>query len=156
MAGITLYLQPVQDLTLDTTVSRTQYQFMLESADAATSRPGCRSWSTALRSRPSSPTSPATWQDDGLAAYVEIDRDTAARFGISVGTVDNALYDAFGQRIVSTIFTQSNQYRVIMEADPAYLPLGRFAGVDLRAVGGAAARCRCRRSRRSTSGPRRC
>ena len=58
-------------------------------------------------------------EDNGLAAYVTIDRDSAARLGISVGTVDNALYDAFGQRIVSTIFTQSNQYRVIMEADPA-------------------------------------
>ena len=55
-------------------------------------------------------------EDDGLAAYVEIDRDSAARFGVSVGTVDNALYDAFGQRIVSTIFTQSNQYRVILES----------------------------------------
>ncbi len=59
-------------------------------------------------------------EDNGLAAYVTIDRDSAARLGISVGTVDNALYDAFGQRIVSTIFTQSNQYRVIMEADPGY------------------------------------
>ena len=54
----------------------------------------------------------------GLAAYILIDRDTAARFGITAGTIDNALYDAFGQRIVSTIFTQSNQYRVILEADP--------------------------------------
>ena len=57
-------------------------------------------------------------ENNGLAAYINIDRDTAARLGVSVGTVDNALYDAFGQRIVSTIFTQSNQYRVIIEADP--------------------------------------
>ena len=64
-------------------------------------------------------------EDNGLAAYVTIDRDSAARFGISVGTVDNALYDAFGQRIVSTIFTQSNQYRVIIEADPAIAGLDR-------------------------------
>ena len=74
-------------------------------------------------------------EDNGLAAYVTIDRDSAARLGISVGTVDNALYDAFGQRIVSTIFTQSNQYRVILEADPESYSVRRLAGLDLRALG---------------------
>jgi multidrug efflux pump len=119
LAGITLYMQPVQDLTLDNTVSRTQYQFTLESADAA----GLSSWTpkllAALRQQPELSDVVSNQEDDGLAVYVTIDRDSAARLGISVGTVDNALYDAFGQRIVSTIFTQSNQYRVIIEADPA-------------------------------------
>src|ERR1700735_3021134 len=116
---ITLYMQPVQDLTLDNTVSRTQYQFTLESADATALSTWTPRLVTALRQMPQLADVVSNQEDDGLAAYVTIDRDSAARLGISVGTVDNALYDAFGQRIVSTIFTQSNQYRVIMEADPA-------------------------------------
>jgi multidrug efflux pump len=76
-------------------------------------------------------------EDNGLAAYIDIDRDSAARLGISVGTVDNALYDAFGQRIVSTIFTQSNQYRVIMEADPKfYNSIASLASIFLPSAGG--------------------
>ncbi len=119
VAGITLYMQPVQDLTLDNTVSRTQYQFTMESAD----QPALSTWTPRLvdelRKNPDLADVVSNEEDNGLAAYINIDRDSAARLGISVGTVDNALYDAFGQRIVSTIFTQSNQYRVIMEADPA-------------------------------------
>jgi multidrug efflux pump len=119
VSGITLYMQPIQDLTLDNTVSRTQYQFTLESADAV----ALASWTpklvAALRERPELADVVSNQEDDGLAVYVTIDRDSAARLGVSVGTVDNALYDAFGQRIVSTIFTQSNQYRVILEADPS-------------------------------------
>jgi multidrug efflux pump len=119
VGNITLYMQPVQDLTLDNTVSRTQYQFTLESADATALSTWTPKLVTALRQKPQLADVVSNQEDDGLAAYVTIDRDSAARLGISVGTVDNALYDAFGQRIVSTIFTQSNQYRVIMEADPA-------------------------------------
>ena len=119
IAGITLYMQPVQDLTLDTTVSRTQYQFTLESADAAALSTWTPKLLAALRQQPELADVVSNQEDNGLAAFVTIDRDSAARLGISVGTVDNALYDAFGQRIVSTIFTQSNQYRVILEADPA-------------------------------------
>jgi multidrug efflux pump len=119
LAGITLYMQPVQDLTLDNTVSRTQYQFTLESADAATLSSWTPKLVAALRQQPELSDVVSNQEEDGLAVYVTIDRDSAARLGISVGTVDNALYDAFGQRIVSTIFTQSNQYRVIIEADPA-------------------------------------
>ncbi len=118
VAGITLYMQPVQDLTLDNTVSRTQYQFTLESADATALSLWTPRLLDVLRRRPELADVVSNQEDNGLAAYVTIDRDSAARLGISVGTVDNALYDAFGQRIVSTIFTQSNQYRVIMEADP--------------------------------------
>jgi multidrug efflux pump len=118
VAGVTVYMQPVQDLTLDSTVSRTQYQFTLESADALALSAYTPRLVSALRTRPELADVVSNQEDDGLAVFVNIDRDSAARLGISVGTVDNALYDAFGQRIVSTIFTQSNQYRVIMEADP--------------------------------------
>ncbi len=118
LAGITLYMQPVQDLTLDNTISRTQYQFTLESADAKALSTYTPQLVAALRARPELADVVSNQEDNGLAVFVNIDRDSAARLGISVGTVDNALYDAFGQRIVSTIFTQANQYRVIMEADP--------------------------------------
>src|SRR5690348_1350391 len=116
--GITLYMQPVQDLTLDNTVSRTQYQFTMESADAAVLSTWAPRLVTALRQRSELQEVTSNQEDNGLALSVVIDRDSAARLGVSVGTVDNALYDAFGQRIVSTIFTQANQYRVILEADP--------------------------------------
>ncbi|MGH8210506.1 MAG: efflux RND transporter permease subunit, partial [Steroidobacteraceae bacterium] len=123
--GVTLYMQSVQDLTLDNTVSRTQYQFTMESADATALSTWTPKLVAALRQQSELADVVSNQEDNGLAAYITIDRDSAARLGISVGTVDNALYDAFGQRIVSTIFTQSNQYRVILEADPA-----SYASVD--------------------------
>jgi multidrug efflux pump len=116
--GISLYMQPVQDLSIDATVSRTQYRFVLEDANPDE----LASWAPKLVDRlgqqPQFADVASDMQENGLAAYVTVDRDTAARFGITPATIDNALYDAFGQRIVSTIFTQSNQYRVILEADP--------------------------------------
>jgi multidrug efflux pump len=143
--GISLYLQPVQDLTIDATVSRTQYRFILESANPD----DLTTWTPRLVERmsqmPELADVASDQQDKGLAAYITIDRDTAARFGITPATVDNALYDAFGQRIISTIFTQSNQYRVILEADPAlqtslaaldaiYLPSSSAGQVPLTAI----------------------
>ncbi len=137
IAGITLYMQPVQDLTLDTTVSRTQYQFTLESADAAALSAWTPKLLGVLRQQPDLADVVSNQEDNGLAAYVTIDRDSAARLGISVGTVDNALYDAFGQRIVSTIFTQSNQYRVILEADPAsYRTVDSLASIYVPSAAG--------------------
>ncbi len=137
IAGVTLYMQPVQDLTLDTTISRTQYQFILESADAAALATWTPKLLTALRAQPELADVVSNEENNGLAAYITIDRDSAARLGISVGTVDNALYDAFGQRIVSTIFTQSNQYRVILEADPAsYQSVGSLASIYVPSSGG--------------------
>ncbi|HVO07975.1 MAG TPA: MdtB/MuxB family multidrug efflux RND transporter permease subunit [Burkholderiaceae bacterium] len=135
--GVTLYLQPVQDLTLDATVSRTQYQFTLQAADTALLSTWTPRLVGALRDRPEFADVTSNLADNGLAASVVIDRDSAARFGISVGTVDNALYDAFGQRIVSTIFTQSNQYRVIIEADPALQgSLQSLASIYVPSAGG--------------------
>ncbi len=137
IAGITLYMQPVQDLTLDTTVSRTQYQFTLESADSVALSTWTPKLLALLRQQPELADVVSNQEDNGLAAYITIDRDSAARLGISVGTVDNALYDAFGQRIVSTIFTQSNQYRVILEADPAsYRTVDSLASIYVPSAAG--------------------
>ena len=130
-------MQPVQDLTLDNTVSRTQYQFTMESADATALSTYTPKLVSALRQEPDLSDVVSNQEDNGLAAYITIDRDSAARLGISVGTVDNALYDAFGQRIVSTIFTQSNQYRVIMEADPAsYVSVDSLASIYVPSAAG--------------------
>jgi multidrug efflux pump len=137
VAGITLYMQPVQDLTLDNTVSRTQYQFTMESADAQALSTWTPRLVDELRKNPDLADVVSNEENNGLAAYVSIDRDSAARLGISVGTVDNALYDAFGQRIVSTIFTQSNQYRVIMEADPnSYKSVDSLASIYVPSAAG--------------------
>jgi multidrug efflux pump len=137
VAGITLYMQPVQDLTLDNTVSRTQYQFTMESADSVALSTWAPKLVAALRQQSDLADVVSNQEDNGLAAYVTIDRDSAARLGISVGTVDNALYDAFGQRIVSTIFTQSNQYRVILEADPtSYMSINSIASVYVPSAAG--------------------
>jgi multidrug efflux pump len=137
VSGITLYMQPVQDLTLDNTISRTQYQFTMESADAQALSTWTPKLLTALRQLPQLADVVSNQEDNGLAVYITIDRDSAARLGISVGTVDNALYDAFGQRIVSTIFTQSNQYRVIMEADPkSYKSVDSLASIYVPSASG--------------------
>ena len=117
--GITLYMQPVQDLTIDTNVSRTQYQFVLEDANPDELANWAPKLVDRLNALPEIEGAASDLEQQGLAVYLTIDRDTAGRFGITPATIDNALYDAFGQRIISTIFTQSNQYRVILEADPA-------------------------------------
>ncbi|MBW8723567.1 MAG: efflux RND transporter permease subunit, partial [Inquilinus limosus] len=117
--GITLYLQPVQDLTIDSTVSRTQYQFVLQNADLDQFKDWVPKLVQRLQQVPEIADVASDYLQQGLAVDLVIDRATAARFGITPATVDNALYDAFGQRIVSTIYTQANQYRVILEADPS-------------------------------------
>ncbi len=118
IAGISLYMQPVQDLTIDATVSRTQYQFVLEDANPDEFAEWVPKLVERLQQLPQLEDVASDFESRGLAAYIAIDRDTAGRFGITPATVDNALYDAYGQRIVSTIFTQTNQYRVILEASP--------------------------------------
>lgn len=118
IAGITLYMQPVQDLTVDTQVSATQYQFILDNPSLDVLSAWTPKLVAELRKAPELADVTSDLQDNGLSATIEVDRATAARFGITLATIDNALYDSFGQRIVSTIFTQSNQMRVILEADP--------------------------------------
>jgi multidrug efflux pump len=116
--GIKLYMQPVQDLTIDSTVSPTQYQFMLTDPNPTEFAEWVPKLIARLQQSPLLADVATDLQQNGQSVYVEIDRSTAARFGITPATVDNALYDAFGQRIISTIFTQSNQYRVILESTP--------------------------------------
>ncbi|OKP05680.1 MdtB/MuxB family multidrug efflux RND transporter permease subunit [Xenorhabdus eapokensis] len=119
---VKLYLQPTQDLTIDTQISRTQYQFTLQ----ATSLDELAIWvpklQHALKQRPELMDIGNNWQNQGLVAYLDVNRDMASRFGISMAAVDNALYNAFGQRLISTIYTQSNQYRVILEQDTKHSP----------------------------------
>ncbi len=118
LTGISLYMQPVQDLTIEGTVSRTQYQFILQDADPVQLNEWTPKLVDKLNQLPELADVASDISAQGLSVFVEIDRDQAARFGITPATIDNALYDLYGQRIVSTIFTNSNQYRVILEADP--------------------------------------
>ncbi|RXZ38744.1 MdtB/MuxB family multidrug efflux RND transporter permease subunit [Oxalobacteraceae bacterium CAVE-383] len=118
MPGMSLYLQPVQDLSIDSSVSRTQYQFTLQT----TNPDELSEWTPKLVQRlqqiPSLSDVASDLQDKGLQAYVNINRDTASRLGVTTAAIDNALYNAFGQRLISTIFTQTNQYRVVLEVAP--------------------------------------
>ena len=119
VAGVDLYLMPVQDLTIDATSGKTQYQFSLQGADQDTVNTWANNIVAKLSTLKQLRNVAADVQNQGLTAYIDVDRDTASRLGITPETIDETLYDAFGQRIISTIFTQSNQYRVILEADPA-------------------------------------
>ena len=114
--GIKLYLQPVQDLTIEDRVSRTQYQFTVESANPVE----LDEWVPKLVHELSQSSAlvdvASDLQTRGLQAFISIDRNNAARLGVSVAAIDNALYNAFGQRLISTIFTQTNQYRVVLES----------------------------------------
>jgi multidrug efflux pump len=139
------YLQSVQDLSIDDSVSRSQYHFTVEDANPDELAVWVPKFVDRMNQLPMLHRVTSDLQQRGLAAYVKVDRDSAARFGITAATIDNALYDAFGQRIISTIFTQSNQYRVILEATPSmqrspaslgeiYLPSALGGQVPLSAI----------------------
>ena len=115
--GIELYLQPVQDLSIEDRVSRTQFQFSLETPDGELLQEWTPRLVEALRERPELTDVASDLQSSGLQIYLDIDRDAAARLGIQVADITDALYDAFGQRQISTIFTQASQYRVVLEAE---------------------------------------
>ena len=140
VSGISLFMQPVQDLSIDTAVSATQYQFTLENQDLATLQQWTPKVLQQLARIPSIVDVASDLQASGRSVTVDLDRADAARFGITPAIVDNALYDAYGQRIISTIFTQSNQYRVILDIDPkmarslelAEQPLFAIGRLDLR------------------------
>jgi multidrug efflux pump len=117
--GISLYLQPVQDLSIDAGISRAQYRFVLENPNIGEFTEWVPKLVARLQQDPQLANVSSDLAQQGLTVSLVIDRPTAGRFGITPATVDNALYDAFGQRIVSTVYTQSNQYRVILEADPS-------------------------------------
>jgi len=139
--GIQLYLQPVQDLTIEDRVARTEFQFTLESANPDDLATWTNRVVEKLKTVPQVADVASDLQDQGLQAYVNIDRDTAGRLGVSPASIDNALYNAFGQRLISTIYTQSNQYRVVLEVAPEfrrsplalndiYVPAGGGAGAQ--------------------------
>ena len=136
LPGIELYLQPVQDLTIEDRVSRTQFQLSLESPDLALLEQWVPRLVDALAREPQLRDVASDLQNRGLQVYLAIDRDAAARLGVSVAAIDDALYDAFGQRQISTIYTQASQYRVVLESQnagsigPAALRQIHVAGAD--------------------------
>ena len=131
VAGVTLSLQPTQDLTIDAETGPTQYRVSLEGADSATVTEWMGKLVAQLRTDTAAKAVRNVSSDagaQGLAAYIAVDRDTASRLAITANAVDDALYSAFGQRIVSTIFTETNQYRVILEAKPGLLTNAQSLG----------------------------
>ncbi|TLY73497.1 MAG: multidrug transporter subunit MdtC, partial [Gammaproteobacteria bacterium] len=135
--GITVHMQPVQDLTIDARVSRTLYALSAEDPDMNELSVWVKRLVARMQSLPQLAEVASDLQDQGLETYVEIDRDAAARLGVTPAAIDNALYDAFGQRLVSTIFTQSNVYRVVLELRPgAAQGPGPLSGLYVAAVNG--------------------
>ena len=136
VAGVTLYLQPTQDLTIDAETGPTEFRASLEGVDSAV----ITRWMTRLVDRLQTAKQVRNVSSDagaqGLAAFVNVNRDTAARLSITASSVDDALYSAFGQRIVSTIFTETNQYRVILESQPGLVNTPQKLG-DLSLIAGS-------------------
>jgi multidrug efflux pump len=118
--GIELYMQPVQDLTVEDRISRTQYQYALDAPDKTLLDTWVPRLVARMKQLPELRDVASDQQNNGLGVQVAIDRDTAGRLGITPQNVDDALYDAFGQRQVSTIYTQTNQFHVILEVEPKY------------------------------------
>jgi multidrug efflux pump len=118
--GIRAYMQPVQDLTIEDRVSKTQYQFLLSSPDSAELSSSTGRLLDRLKTLPELSDVASDLQDEGLQAFVQIDREAAGRLGVTIAAIDAALYNAFGQRLISTIYTQSSQYRVVLEAAPEF------------------------------------
>jgi multidrug efflux pump len=137
--GLALYLQPTQDLTIDAETGPTQYRVSLEGADDATVTLWAHRLVQRLQNTPQVRNAMTDAGATGAAAVVSIDRDSASRLSITAASIDDALYSAFGQRIVSTIFTETNQYRVILEAQPdAAMSPAALANLQLRTGSGKA------------------
>jgi multidrug efflux pump len=120
VAGIDLYLQPVQDLTVEDRISRTQYQYSLDAPDKALLDAWAPRLVERMKALPELRDVASDQQNNGVGLQLSIDRDTAGRLGITPQNIDDALYDAFGQRQVSTIYTQTNQFHVVLEVAPQY------------------------------------
>ena len=120
VAGIELFMQPVQDLTVEDRISRTQYQYALDAPDKALLDQWVPRLVDRMKQLPELRDVASDQQNNGLGLLVSIDRDTAGRLGITPQNIDDALYDSFGQRQVSTIYTQTNQFHVILEVAPQY------------------------------------
>ncbi|WP_411879921.1 efflux RND transporter permease subunit [Polaromonas sp. YR568] len=137
VAGVTLYLQPTQDLTIDAETGPTQFRVSLEGSDNATVVLWANKLSERMRQLPGVRNVASDAGSSGASAYINVDRDTASRLSVTTSSIDDALYSAFGQRIVSTIFTETNQYRVILEAmpDPLATPAS-LGALQLKTGGG--------------------
>src|SRR5207253_444493 len=120
VAGITLFMQPVQDLSVEDRVSRTQFQYTLEDANVDELNAFAPQMLAKLQQLPELRDVASDQQVLGLRARLVFDRDTAARFGITTASIDQTLYDAYGQRQISTMFTQLNQYHVVLEVKPEF------------------------------------
>ena len=118
--GIQLYMQPIQDLTIEDRVSKTRFQFTIEGPDEAELVSVTERLVDRLRQSRKLADVASDLQNQGLQAYIDIDRDTAGRLGVTIDAIDNALYSAYGQRLISTIYTQTNQYRVVLNAEPEF------------------------------------
>ena len=118
--GIQLYMQPIQDLTIEDRVSKTRFQFSIEGPDEVELVRVTESFVEQLRKSRKLADVASDLQNKGLQAYIEIDRDTAGRLGVTIDAIDNALYSAYGQRLISTIYTQTNQYRVVLNVAPDF------------------------------------
>ena len=127
VVGLQVYLQPVQELSVEDQISRAQYQMTVSSPDPAALAQWAPRLVEAMRGLPQLRDVSSDQQDRGLALSVIVDRDAAARLGVTQASIDDALYDAFGQRLISTIYTQSAQYRVVLEANAALLASGPSA-----------------------------
>jgi len=132
--GLTVYMQPVQDIQIGARMSRTQYQYTLVDTDAAELATWAPKLMAAMRALPDLTGGPSDQQESGFATHIVVDRDAATRLGVTMQAIEDVLYDSFGQRQISTIFSQSNQYRVVMEAggdwirDPSSLSRLRVPG----------------------------
>ncbi len=137
VAGVQLYMQPTQDLTVDAESGPTQYRVSVEGANTQEVNDWAVKLATALGDEKKLQDVTTDAADKGLSAYVDLDRDTAARLGITPASVDDSLYSAFGQRIVSNIFTETNQYRVILEARSSDATPQGLGNVQLQSTGGS-------------------
>ncbi|MFI8615644.1 efflux RND transporter permease subunit [Acidovorax sp. NPDC077693] len=138
VAGVTLYLQPTQDLTIDAETGPTEYRASIGGVDSAQVNDWTRKLAERLKTEPKVRNATTDAGAQGLSAYVDIDRNTASRLSVTASNVDDTLYSAFGQRIVSTIFTETNQYRVILEAQQDQLNTPEALGtLQLRTGSGA-------------------
>ncbi len=141
LPGITVFMQPVQDLTIEDRISKTQYQFLLSSPDSAALSTATRQLLERLKTLPQLTDVASDLQNEGQQAFVQIDREAAGRLGVTVAAIDTGLYNAFGQRLISTIYTQSSQYRVVLEAragnqsGPAVLQALYIPGTKIAANG---------------------
>ncbi|EQD34704.1 multidrug resistance protein mdtB, partial [mine drainage metagenome] len=148
--GLRFYMQPVQDITLSSRIAPAEYQYTLTDTNASQLEDWSQRIETMMRSLPELRDVSSDQQDGGLAAYVDVDRAAAARLGVSMSTIENVLYDAFGQRQISTIYTSNAQYRVVLGVgakwatspaalDAIYVPAGGTASASVNGQGPASA-----------------